>query len=107
MADLRGAGPVIMAAPLHVTAHAILRYQQRVAAVSLEQARAALSTPAIRKAAEFGATCVRLGTGHRVVIREFSVVTVQPAENYARQIKRRGLGRYGRKHRSHRREIEA
>ena len=87
---------------LHVTAHAILRYQERVAPVSLETARAALSTPAIRKAAEFGATYVRLGTGHRVVIQGLTIVTVQPAEHYARQIKRRGLGRYGKAHRANR-----
>ena len=51
---------------LHVTGHAIARYQERVANVSTETARAALSTPAIEAAAMFGARSVRLGTGHRV-----------------------------------------
>lgn len=95
---------------LHVSNHAVLRYQQRVAPVSMEQARAALSSTAIQRAAEFGATYVRLGTGQRVVIQGSTVVTVQPADHYARQIKRRGLGRYGKAHRAnryHREEHEA
>ena len=61
---------------IHVTRHAIDRYQERVANVPEDAARRALSTVAIRTAADFGAEYVRLGTGHRVVINCGSVVTV-------------------------------
>lgn len=63
---------------LHVTAHAIERYQQRVADVTPAEARAALSTPAFVKAAEIGACAVKLSTGHRAVIENGCVVTVHP-----------------------------
>lgn len=63
----------------HVTSHAISRYRERVAAVSLEEAEAALSSPAIQKAADFGAPFVKLGTGQRVVLIGHRVVTVLPA----------------------------
>jgi len=88
--------------PIHVTNHAVLRYQERVAPVSMERARAILSSPTMQRAADFGATFVRLGTGQRVVIQDQTVVTVQPADHYARQVKRRGLGRYGQSHRANR-----
>lgn len=80
---------------LHVTHHAIERYQERVSPVSEDEARAALSTRAIRIAAEFGAEYVRLGTGHRAVIKNGTIVTVQPVQHYQRMIHRRGLGRFG------------
>jgi hypothetical protein len=95
-----------MSMTLHVSNHAVLRYQERVAPVSMEQAREILSSPAIQRAAEFGATYVRLGTGQRVVIQGQTVVTVQPATHYARQIKRRGLGLYGKAHRARIRQEE-
>lgn len=66
---------------MKVTTHAIIRFQERVAAVTAEQARAALSTPFIRKAAAFGAKYVRLGTGQHVVIDGGAVVTVLPADH--------------------------
>ena len=79
---------------LHVTMHAIARYQERVANVTTEAARAALSTPAIEAAANFGARSVRLGTGHRVAIIDGTVTTVLPPGHYARQIQRIGLERF-------------
>lgn len=81
---------------IHVTAHAIERYQERVANVPDEEARVAICSPAVLKAAEFGATYVRLGTGQRIVIEDGRVVTVLPAESFKRQVQRVGLGRYGR-----------
>ena len=78
-----------------VTRHAIQRYQQRVRAVSDDEAITALTTPAIVIAANFGAKYVRLGTGHRVVIQNRAIVTVQPVEHYKRMIHREGLGRFG------------
>lgn len=68
---------------------------RRVSPVTAEQARRALSTRAIQIAAEFGAQYVRLASGHRVVIANHAVVTVQPVEHFKRQIHRHGLGRYG------------
>lgn len=61
-----------------ITNHALRRYQSRVAPVSLEQARAALDTPAIRKAIAFGARSIILGTGHKLVVQDGKIVTVLP-----------------------------
>lgn len=77
---------------LRVTRHAIERYQERVADVSDEQAEAALSSPAIQAAASFGCEYVRLATGHRVVVKDNAVVTVQPREHYQRQVGRINVG---------------
>jgi hypothetical protein len=78
------AAPVIPA----VSAHAAQRYIERVANVSLAEARAALASPAVVTACTFGAPFVRLASGHRIVIRGIDVVTVlEPAARGA-------LGRY-------------
>lgn len=63
---------------VHVTSHAISRYRTRVAPVDYEAARAALSSPTIAKAAEFGAKAVKLGSGQRVLLNGATVVTVLP-----------------------------
>jgi hypothetical protein len=82
---------------LHITHHAIQRYIARVdPSASPDTARAALDTPATRAAAQFGATFVRLATGHRIVVQDFTVVTVMPADNYRKQVCRHGLPRYNR-----------
>lgn len=65
---------------IHVTAHAVVRYQERIANLSDDDVRARLDTPAIRAAIKFGAPYVRLGSGHRVVIANGAVVTVLPVE---------------------------
>jgi hypothetical protein len=80
---------------LHITRHAIERYQQRVSPVSDDEAREALSSPAVQIAAQIGAQFVRLPTGQRIVIHEHTIITVQPADHYRRMIHREGLGRYG------------
>lgn len=79
---------------LHVSYHAIQRYQERIANVTDDEARAVLSTPAIQAAAKFGAMFVRLGTGHRIAIQNMTVVTVLPPESYKRQIGRKGLRKF-------------
>lgn len=61
---------------VHVTNHACLRYQERVAPVSIEVARERLSSAVIEQAAAFGAMFVRLGTGQRIVIHDGRVITV-------------------------------
>jgi len=81
---------------LTVSSHAISRYRERVAPVSYEDAKAALTSPTILFAAEYGAHYARLGTGQRVVIEDHCIVTVLPSDHYRRQVKRHGLGRYGR-----------
>lgn len=73
---------------IHVTYHAVSRYRSRVAPVSYEDALAALSSPTIQRAADFGAPFVRLGTGQRVVIANGVVVTVLPAEAHSRTLGR-------------------
>jgi hypothetical protein len=66
---------------LHVSRHAAERYLERVnPRLTMAEAIDALSSPAIRRAAEFGAAYVRLGTGQRVVLDGFNVVTVLPTE---------------------------
>lgn len=85
-----------MSTPIRVSSHAISRYRERVACVDYDTARAALSTPIIQRAIEFGARYVRLPSGHRVRIVDGAVVTVLPASHYRRQIRRQGLSRYGR-----------
>ncbi|MGE4307079.1 MAG: hypothetical protein AB7E24_23970 [Novosphingobium sp.] len=81
---------------IRVSAHAISRYRERVADVSYDEARAALSIRAVECAAAFGAKFVRLAGGQRIVIENGVVVTVKPATEYRRQVRRNGLGRYGR-----------
>lgn len=60
-----------------ITAHAIERFQERVANVSADEARETL-TSLTRQAAAFGAPYVRLGTGQRIVINDGAVITVLP-----------------------------
>jgi len=80
---------------LHITQHAIERYIERVAPVTPDEAREALDCPAVRTAAQIGARFVRLHGGQRIVLQGCTVVTVMPAENYRKQVRRRGMGRYG------------
>ena len=80
---------------IHITAHAIERYIERVAPVTPDEAHAALDSAAVRCAAEIGARFVRLHGGQRIVLQGCTVVTVMPSENYRKQVRRRGMGRYG------------
>ena len=80
---------------IHVTAHAIQRYRERVADVTEDAARTVLSGPVFQIAVQIGAGIVRLGTGHRAVIDDGCVITVLPVENYRRHLRRIGKGRYG------------
>lgn len=81
---------------IHVTAHAIERYQERVQNLPCEAVIERLTCPAVMIAAQFGATIVRLSGGQRVILKGSAVVTVMPADNFKRQIARQGLGRMGR-----------
>lgn len=82
---------------IHISAHAIDRYKQRVRSCTDEQARAALLASAAKVVtfARGAQIFVRLAGGQRVIVQGDAVVTVLPADHYRRQIRRRGLGRFG------------
>lgn len=71
-----------------ITAHAIERFQERVANLPDAEARQALLDLA-GPALQFGAPFVRLGTGQRIVIANGRVVTVLPKETYLSSLRRR------------------
>lgn len=80
---------------LHVSQHAIDRFRERVANLPDQAIVNALSTPAIQLAAALGAECyVRLPSGQRIAVKGNTVVTVLPAEQYQRQVRRQGVGRF-------------
>lgn len=81
---------------IHVSTHAIIRYQERIANVPEDAVREALTSPAIQRAVEFGARYVRLASGHRIVLEGNSVITVLPPDSYRRQVRRLRLSRYTR-----------
>lgn len=64
---------------VHITQHAIERFQERVENLPDDAVVDRLRCPAVLKAAAFGAPIVRLATGHRIVLQNGSVVTVLPA----------------------------
>ncbi len=67
----------------HITRHAIERFQERVQNLPTDQVVAALSTPFIQRAIEFGAKYVKLAKGQRVVIENGRIITVLPKEHRA------------------------
>lgn len=67
-------------AEVHITAHAIERFQERIANWPEAAVRKALSSPAVRLAAQIGAPFVKLGSGHRIALQGHSVVTVLSAD---------------------------
>lgn len=79
---------------LLVTDHAVQRFQQRVRPCTDQEARNALSTPAVQAAALFGAQFVRLATGHRIALKGHVVMTVLPPDHFKRQVFRQGLPRF-------------
>ncbi|AIT81617.1 hypothetical protein [Novosphingobium pentaromativorans] len=74
---------------IRITRHAVQRFQERVRPVTEDEARAALSTAAVEKAAEIGAPFVKLGTGQRIVIDHGAVVTVLPKDIWMWTLNRR------------------
>lgn len=79
---------------IRVTNHAVLRYQQRVAPVTIEEARQALSTAVIELASKFAgcANChVSLPTGQRVVVSNGAVITVRPDNRLRRRKRKREI----------------
>ena len=74
---------------VRVTAHAVSRYRERVAAVSYEGARQALSSPFIVQAANIGASFVKLATGQHVALQDRTVTTVLPKDAWPITLSRR------------------
>ena len=60
----------------HISDHAVLRFMERVYGIDIAKVRAEMDTPALAKAASFGAPCLIGRHGERLVIREGRVVTV-------------------------------
>ena len=68
---------------VEISSHAIVRAMERLPGVRTEgEAIAALDTPAVRRAVEFGAKYVRLGTGQRIVLENGTVTTVLPCDTH-------------------------
>lgn len=66
------------AAVIHVTDHAVCRFNERIAPVGDVEARARIleHMPTLEIAADFGAPCVRTGDGVGLVVSGYAVVTV-------------------------------
>lgn len=73
---------------VHISGHAIQRYQERVANIPEERVRVALDTPAVRAAVSFGCPYVRLPTGQRIVLDHGVIVTVLPMDNPVHRLRR-------------------
>lgn len=75
---------------IHVYAHAIQRYQERVRPCSNAVARAEIlaARRGIEAAATIGCEVVRLACGARLILSGENVVTVFPADEKPRQIRR-------------------
>lgn len=68
---------------VRVTRHAAERCLERVnPRLTLAEAIDALSSTAIRRAVEFGAPYVKLGTGQHVALEGSTVVTVLPKDEH-------------------------
>lgn len=63
---------------MHLTAHAIERYQERVENVPDDVVRARLTNFRVKAAVAFGATAVRLSSGAKLIIKDKVIVTVLP-----------------------------
>lgn len=72
-----------------VSAHAMERYRERVADLPNVKIARQLMTPIVVTACRFGAHYVRLPSGHRLVLREWTIVTVLPADHAPRLLDRR------------------
>ena len=72
---------------LHITGHAIERYQDRVENLPEAEIKARLCTPLMEAAARFGDCKVKLPTGHRAVIVAGAIVTVTPIPSKGRRNK--------------------
>lgn len=72
----------------HITRHAIDRFRERIADIPEEQIRARLDTPAVRLALRIGAPFVKLGSGHRLVVRDNAIISVLDVDHKAKRLNR-------------------
>lgn len=70
---------------IHITAHAIMRFQERVANLPDDEVRAFLLRPSILIAANLGTCDVILPSGHRVVVSDNTVITICPKRTRRRR----------------------
>lgn len=77
---------------IHVSPHAVERFQERVAPLPFDEAKAAIlaHSPALEKAADFHCEVVRCGDGSRLVLDGHRVVTVYARDMLPRQCRRGG-----------------
>jgi hypothetical protein len=77
---------------IYIHPHAVTRFQERVAPVSYDDARAEILShaKAIECAASFGCQIIKLGNGARLIIDGENVITVYARKVLPRQC-RRGL----------------
>jgi hypothetical protein len=78
---------------IHVTPHAIARFQERVTACTLAEAREHILShaKAIQSAADFGCEIVRCGGGERLVLSGTRVLTIYGRGELPRQCRRGGV----------------
>lgn len=72
-----------------LTHHALARYRERVADLSDGGIRAAVDTPALQCAIDFGAPYLRLPGGQRLVLDGATILTVLPKECASWRLDRR------------------
>jgi hypothetical protein len=72
---------------LHVTAHAIERYRERVENVPTDEIHRRLSGRAFDIASSIGADVI-LPTGHRAVIRSGLIITILPSKRWVARRKK-------------------
>ncbi|MGE8143067.1 hypothetical protein ACQKOE_13915 [Novosphingobium sp. NPDC080210] len=89
---------------IHVSQHALDRYRERIANLSDDEIRAALITPAVMTAAAIGARFVRIASGHRIALADYTITTILPPDHFRKQVLRTGLARFGKTAKAHRRE---
>lgn len=77
---------------IHVYAHAIQRYQERVEPVDKDTAKRRIlsAARAIERAASFGCQVVRLANGARLILDGENVVTVYAKDQLPRQCRFEG-----------------
>lgn len=63
---------------VHVTAHAILRYRERVADLPDAEIITALRSPTITQAVELGCCAVKLCGGQHAILKNGCVITILP-----------------------------
>lgn len=80
---------------IHVSAHAIQRFQERVDNIPADQVVSLLrQNRAVQSAISFGATYVKLGTGQRIVLKNGAIVTVLPSDHKKGRMTRERDWRY-------------